>query len=109
MASTPEAKVKAKIKAILKAHGAYYAMPIGTGLGNSGVPDFLCCVEGRFIAIEAKAGKGKTTALQEKNLREIREQGGDAFVIHEGNLGKLEARIKMYRSELPLTDLTWED
>ncbi len=31
MASTPEAKVKAKIKAILKAHGAYYAMPIGTG------------------------------------------------------------------------------
>lgn len=109
MAQTPEAKVKAKIKAILKAHGAYYAMPIGTGLGNSGVPDFLCCVEGRFIAIEAKAGKGKTTALQEKNLREIREQGGDAFVIHEDNLGKLEARIKMYRGELPLTDLTWED
>ncbi len=41
MASTPEAKVKAKIKAILKAHNVYYAMPIGTGYGNSGVPDFL--------------------------------------------------------------------
>jgi len=108
MAQTPEAKVKAKIKTILKAHGAYYAMPIGTGLGNSGVPDFLVCVKGRFIAIEAKAGKGKATALQEKNLREIREQGGDAYVIHERNLGKLDSRIKMYKGELPVSDLPWD-
>lgn len=86
MASTPEAKVKAKIKAILKAHGVYYAMPIGTGLGNSGVPDFLCCVNGRFLAIEAKAGRGKLTALQEKNLREIKQAGGWTFMINEGAL-----------------------
>jgi len=64
MASTPESKIKAKIKAILKAHNVYYAMPIGTGYGNSGVPDFLCCVNGKFLAIEAKAGKGQATALQ---------------------------------------------
>ena len=30
MAATPEAKVKAKIKDILKAHNAYYNMPIGS-------------------------------------------------------------------------------
>ena len=90
MAQTPEAKVKAKIKAILKAHGAYYAMPIGTGLGNSGVPDFLVCHAGRFLGIEAKAGKGKTTALQEKNLRQIREAGGVAMVINETNIAELE-------------------
>ena len=90
MAQTPEAKVKAKIKAILKAHGAYYAMPIGTGLGNSGVPDFLACHAGRFLGIEAKAGKGKTTALQEKNLRQIREAGGVAMVINETNIAELE-------------------
>ena len=89
MATTPEAKVKAKIKAILKAHNVYYAMPIGTGYGNSGVPDFLCCVNGKFVAIEAKAGKGTTTALQEKNLREIREAGGKAMVINESNLDDL--------------------
>lgn len=86
MAQTPEAKVKAKIKAILKAHGAYYAMPIGTGLGNSGVPDFLVCHNGKFLGIEAKAGKGRTTALQEKNLREIELAGGLALVITEENL-----------------------
>ena len=91
MAQTPEAKVKAKIKAILKAHNVYYAMPIGTGYGSSGVPDFLCCVNGTFLAIEAKAGKGTTTALQEKNLKQIRESGGLTAVIYETNIADLKA------------------
>jgi len=91
MAATPESKVKAKIKAILKKHGIYYAMPIGTGYGNSGVPDFLCCVNGKFLAIEAKAGKGKTTALQEKNLQQIKAAGGLTAVIYETNIADLEA------------------
>jgi len=94
MATTPEAKVKAKIKAILKAHNIYYAMPIGTGYGNSGVPDFLCCVNGKFLAIEAKAGKGTTTALQEKNLKAIRESGGETAVIYETNVAYLEKWVK---------------
>ena len=93
MALTPEAKVKAKIKAILKAHNIYYAMPIGTGYGNSGVPDFLCCVNGRFVAIEAKAGKGTTTALQEKNLTNVRESGGLAMVVNETNIEDLQTLI----------------
>jgi len=83
MASTPEGKVKAKIKAILKEHNVYYAMPMGTGFGNSGVPDFLCCVNGEFLAIEAKAGKGKPTALQEKNMRDIAAAGGRALVVSD--------------------------
>ena len=84
--TTPEAKVKAKIKAILKAHSIYYAMPIGTGYGNSGVPDFLCCVNGKFVAIEAKAGKGEATALQLKNLRDRNNAGGYTLIIRESNL-----------------------
>ena len=95
MAATPEAKVKAKIKKILKDHGVYYAMPIGTGYGNSGVPDFLCCANGHFLAIEAKAGKGTTTALQEKNLQQIAEAKGLTMVVREDNLDKLEERIKV--------------
>ena len=65
---TPEAKVKKKVRDVLKALGAYYVMPITGGYGNSGAPDFVVCLRGRFIGIECKAGKGKTTALQEKNL-----------------------------------------
>jgi pantoate kinase len=100
VAATPEAKVKAKIKKILKDHSVYFAMPIGTGYGSSGVPDFLCCVNGNFLAIEAKAGKGTTTALQDKNIREIKESGGMAVVIAEEQLelGYLEQLIQLMRS-----------
>jgi hypothetical protein len=93
MAATPESKVKAKIKNLLKLYGAYYAMPIGTGFGNAGVPDFLVCHAGMFIGIEAKAGKGKTTALQDKNLRQIRDAGGLTIVVNEDNMDDLEALL----------------
>ena len=99
MAQTPEAKVKAKIKDLLKKYGVYYAMPIGTGYGNAGVPDFLCCAGGHFLAIEAKANGGKPTALQLKNIKQINDGGGTAVVIDETNLTMLEAVIKVRTEE----------
>lgn len=80
---TPESKVKAKVVKLLKERGAYYAMPIGVGYGNAGVPDFLVCYEGVFIGIECKAGKGRTTALQDKHLEDIRTAGGKSLVVWE--------------------------
>ena len=94
MAATPESKVKAKIKTILKKHDIYYAMPIGTGYGNSGVPDFLCCINGKFMAIEAKAGTGQATALQLKNLQLINACGGYTLIIREDNYDYLERIIE---------------
>ena len=97
---TPEAKVKEKIKKILKAHGAYYAMPIGTGYGSSGVPDFLVCLNGKFLAIEAKAGKGKVTALQLKNLREIQDAGGVTLVLNEESFNLRPSPLEFVLKEL---------
>jgi hypothetical protein len=93
MASTPEAKVKKQIRAILDGYGAYYAMPIGSGYGNSGVPDFLVCYKGWFIGIEAKAGKGTTTALQDLNLDKIKKAGGLTLIINEFNLQGINALL----------------
>jgi hypothetical protein len=93
MANTPEAKVKKQIRKILDTTRCYYAMPIGSGFGNSGVPDFLVCHEGTFVGIEAKAGKGKTTALQEDNLKRIRDAGGVAVVVNEANIEQLPAML----------------
>ena len=92
---TPEAKVKAKIKEILKELGAWYAMPMGTGYGHSGVPDFLVCLDGVFIAIETKAGKGTTTALQDREIKRIHEAKGIAIVVREDNLETLARDLKM--------------
>jgi hypothetical protein len=97
---TPEGKTKAKIKAMLKKYNVYYAMPMGTGFGNSGVPDFLCCINGFFLGIEAKAGKGKTTALQNKNLDSIVTAGGMAIVVNEDSMEYLEAKLKELKERM---------
>jgi len=86
MAATPEKKVKQKCVAQLKELGAYYFYPVTGGFGSSGVPDIICCLDGRFIGIECKAGKGKTTPLQDKNLAAITAAGGLALVINEENV-----------------------
>jgi Holliday junction resolvase len=95
MAMTPEKKVKQRAVAQLKALGAYYFYPATGGYGSSGVPDIVCCYQGRFIGIECKAGKGKTTALQDKNLHEIREAGGTALVVNEENVDEITDLLRI--------------
>jgi len=97
MASTPEALVKKRIRKILDTTSTYYAMPVGTGYGNSGVPDFLCCSNGHFLAIEAKAGKGKTTALQDAHIERIQKAGGTAVIINEQNIDTLPALLEQMK------------
>jgi Holliday junction resolvase len=83
---TPEKKVKNEVVKVLKTFGAYYFYPVTGGYGASGVPDIVGCYKGRFFAIECKAGKGTTTALQERNIAQIVAQGGLAIVVNENNI-----------------------
>ena len=90
MAQTPEKKVKDKVVKLLKSYGIYYFFPATHGFGRSGVPDIICCYNSLFIGIECKAGTNKPTALQEKEMADIRKAGGVVFVINELNLTLLE-------------------
>jgi Holliday junction resolvase len=85
MALTPEGKVKAKVTKILREEGVYYFFPATHGYGRSGVPDIVCCVAGKFLGIECKAGKNKPTALQVHEIEQIRRAGGMAVVVNEDN------------------------
>ena len=93
MAATPEKKVKDKVVKILKAHGVYYFFPATHGFGRSGVPDIVCCVRGLFLAIECKAGKNKTTPLQDRELEAIAAAGGRSLVINEENIDLVERLV----------------
>lgn len=93
MAMTPERRVKTKVRKVLDKLGAYYTMPVTGGFGNSGAPDFLACLHGRFLGIECKAGKNTTTPLQEKNLRQITEAGGIALVVNDENVDVFETEL----------------
>jgi hypothetical protein len=97
--STPEAKVKKKVVEMLKAAGAYYFYPVTGGYGRSGVPDIVCCLKGRFIGIECKAGGNKPPALQQKNLEEIRAARGLALVVNEANFDDLAFILKKIADE----------
>ena len=90
MAMTPEAKVKKVVTNYLKKMGAYYFSPATGGYGKSGVPDIVACYKGLFFGIECKAGKGTTTALQQKNLEDIKTAGGFDWVVNEENMHTTE-------------------
>lgn len=97
MAQTPEAKVKAKVVKVLKDAGVYYFFPATHGFGRSGVPDIVCCVDGKFLGIECKAGKNKPTDLQLRELEAIRQANGIAVVVNEeswDNLPEFLRRVK---------------
>jgi hypothetical protein len=98
MAETPEKKVKKKVRSLLDELGAYYVMPVTGGYGTQGAPDFLVCLKGRFVGIETKAGKGKTTALQDLNLQKIRDAGGVALVIYETDLDVLRHMLGLLQT-----------
>lgn len=82
---TPEGRVKHAVKKKLKELGVWYYMPVSNGMGRVGAPDFICCVEGRFLAIETKApGKrNQLTANQHKEIQAIHEAGGAAIVVDD--------------------------
>jgi len=101
--ATPEGKVKDRIKKELKQLGAFIYMPVPSGFGVRGVPDFLACYQGLFIGIEAKAPgrRGQANAglskLQVIKRKEILDAGGLYFTI-DGEDGDIEAMLDIIQS-----------
>jgi len=83
---TPEGKVKGRLKKLLDSYGEriYYLMVVPSGYGKQTV-DFLICVDGLFVAVEAKRpdGDGQPTARQEQTLEDVRAAGGSTFVVYD--------------------------
>ena len=91
---TPEGKVKSRIRKRLDELGCWYFMPPGGAYGKRGIPDFVGCYNGKFFAIEAKAGKGTTTVLQDITIKRIRAHNGIALVVNEDNVDTFIGEIK---------------
>lgn len=72
--------IENKIKGYLKSKGAYFVKYHGNQFSQAGVPDILACYKGRFMGIEVKNEIGKTTPLQDLNLKMINEAGGIGIV-----------------------------
>ena len=81
MATTPEGKVKALIKRHMATFSRKYGFwPVQTGMGSKTL-DSLWCINGRFVAIEAKAPGKWYTPLQEEHAQQIRKAGGLVYLV----------------------------
>jgi len=99
--STPEGRVKAYLKtAMEKAYPmAYRFSPVQNGMGAPGL-DHYYCVNGAFVAFEAKRPGKDPTARQEITIGEIEEAGGLTFVVHDK--AEIDAAIEDLRFLCPL-------
>ena len=82
-----EQQLQKKILNYLKAK-EYYAIKVITA-NRAGCPDILACIQGRFVGIEVKIGKNKTSALQDVHLKHINYAGGLGIVVYDLNTVKL--------------------
>ena len=80
MSQTPEGRVKTAIKRWLVDRGIWYFMPVSNGMGSMGIPDFICCWNGGFLGIEAKAPGEKPTERQLDRHIEMRSANGVVIV-----------------------------
>lgn len=81
--STPESKVKQRVKALLdKFQNIYYDMPVPYGYGKSSL-DFVGCLESKFFAIETKAGTKTPTKRQDFVMTKIENAGGVTFLVND--------------------------
>jgi len=82
MLNTLESKLQKKIIDILEKNNCYVVKTIVCN--RSGIPDLLCCVNGKFVAIEVKT-KTSESKLQEYNRQKIWNAKGYSFVFNEEN------------------------
>jgi Holliday junction resolvase len=81
----PEAAIDRSIKRELERRGAWTIKTHGTVAGRRGIPDWLICHRGRFLAIETKQPGAYPGRLQRHELDRVRRAGGLAIVAHSAD------------------------
>lgn len=77
---TPEGMLKASIRQLLDTVGIFHYNAWGGPMSAKGIPDLICCQNGRMIGIEVKTKTGKVSDDQIEFIRRINEAGGLAFI-----------------------------
>lgn len=94
--TTPEGKIKDRVKKVLKRLNIYYHMPVQNGMGAPTL-DFICCIRGYFLAIETKAPGKKPTPRQLLTIAEMEKSGAFVYVVSdEDTLSRLEAFLNLF-------------
>ncbi|MDN7537024.1 hypothetical protein [Burkholderia cenocepacia] len=93
--TTPEGKIKAKVKLLLKSFEVYQHWPV---LRGEGAPTLDCnaCAGGYYFTIETKAEGKRPTARQQITMAEARAAGAFVFVVSdEASLLRLKCYLEI--------------
>jgi Holliday junction resolvase len=75
-----------------KTHGGTY--------GTAGLPDIICCVNGRFVAFEVKTPSGKLSKIQEATIQKINNAKGKACEVRSvGDVKHILESLEGYPDE----------
>ncbi len=77
-----EKQITASIRGLLKTLGIFHWKQFQTLGSPLGIADILGIYQGKMLAIEIKAPRGKLSFHQERFLQIIREQGGIAILAY---------------------------
>ena len=77
-----EKTITNKILKYLKEQPCCFAFKEFGGLyGTAGIPDIICCYNGKFVAFEVKTPKGSLSKLQEIIIQKIKNAKGIAYKV----------------------------
>lgn len=99
---TPEKRVEDALLTYLTEINAYAIKNQASATTGKGRPDVSACINGRYVAIEVKHGKGtsKTTLMQYNHLIRIARAKGLAYYVNnvEDFKANIETLLKMSTS-----------
>jgi len=78
--SASHSELLATCESFLRWHGGHPLRLPGNAMMRRGSPDIVCCLRGRFIALDAKTGKAVMDENQERE-RAAYERAGGLFVV----------------------------
>lgn len=66
----------------------------GSMFQESGIPDIIACINGKFVALELKAERGKPTALQLYKIEQYRKAGAYARVVKPSDWEEIRKELE---------------
>lgn len=97
--ATPEKTFENKIKNYLKEQDCWFVKYFGCAVSETSIPDLLCCVNGKFVAIEVKADKGKPSGGQLIMQHKIQKAGGISLILYPKDFEEFKNLIQQIKSE----------
>jgi len=91
-----ESQFQSKVEKYLKSIDAWYVKYWGGGTFTKvGIPDLLCCINGKFVALELKTDKGKPSELQLHHIKKINDANGYARILRPSQFEDFKKEVEL--------------